>query len=241
MRIGIILTYDNAIDTELPRWCPPGVTVHVARTGYPELDENIRDLDDQVADPGQVRFATRSLIFLEPAAIAFACTSGSFRHGPDGERALREVMLEAGAERAITTSGAVVDGLRAVGARRVAVGTPYDAEATERLGQFLTASGFEVVALENAEPRPGEDLNDITEADLEALAERIAVPAADAIFLSCTALETFELIPRLESRFGRPVLTSTQVTMWALLAAVGAAASIADQRLFQAVSPVTPG
>jgi maleate isomerase len=148
MRIGVVLTYDNAIDPELWRWCPPGVTFHIARTGYPEDDDDVRDIDAQVADLGQITFTTRSLIALRPEVVAFACTSGSFHAGAAGERAIREAMTAAGARRAVTTSGAVIGALGALGAHRVAVGTPYDAVTTARLERFLESSGFDVVALE---------------------------------------------------------------------------------------------
>ena len=232
MRIGVILTYDNAIDPELWRWCPPGVTLHIARTGYPEEEEDVRDIDAQVADLGQIAYATRSLIALRPEVVAFACTSGSFHEGAAGERAICEAMTAAGARRAVTTSGAAIGALRALGAKRVAVGTPYDTVTTARLGRFLEGSAFEIVSLEHTEPRSGPGLNDVTNVELEELAERIAIPAAEAIFLSCTAVPTFDLIAHLERRFDRPVLSSAQVTMWAALAAAGARASITDQRLF---------
>ena len=47
-----------------------------------------------------------------------------------------------------TMSQAVVDGLRSFGARRIAVATAYADEVNERLEAFLTAQGFEVLALE---------------------------------------------------------------------------------------------
>ena len=233
-RIGVILTYDNAIDPELWRWCPPDVSLHIARTGYPDEDESVRDSNEQVSDPAQLRFATRSLIFLEPAVVTFACTSGSFHGGLAWERSIRETMLAAGAGRAQTTSGALLEAIDVLGIRRLAVGTPYDRGSTDRLGTFLAEAGITAVSLEHQPPRPGDDLNDFSEADLEGLAERAMRPDADALFLSCTALATIDLIPQLERRYGVPVLTSTQVTMWAALRAAGARTAVADQTLFAA-------
>lgn len=240
MRIGVILTYDNAIDPELPEWCPPGVTVHATRTGLPE-DHRCVEGSREIARLDWVTFATRSLIDIDPAVVAFACTSGSFVDGPDGERRIREAILAAGAAHAVTTSGAIVEALAALGARRIAVGTPYDEPCTTALGAYLTATGHDVLSLVNDEPRPGNGLNDYTEADLEALAARAHRPDADALFLSCTALPTKAIIPRLERRYGIPVLTAVQVTMWSALQAAGAAPVVTDQRLFQAARGVPAG
>jgi maleate isomerase len=238
MRIGLILTYDNAIDAELWRWCPPGVSLHIARTGYPELDPDVRSLDDQVADPDQIAFATRSLVAIAPVVIGFACTTGSFHHGVDGERALVDAMLEAGAARAFTTSGALLEAIRAIGARRIAVATPYDEASARELAAFLGDSGLETVGVAYRDTDEGDDLTDIPDSELERLVEIAMNPDAEAIFLSCTAVPTIDLVPRLEKRYGIPVLTSTQVTMWAALHLAGAARAIVDQELFR-VTPST--
>jgi len=229
VRIGVILTHDNAIDPELQQWCPPDVTVHIARTGYIE-DEDCLAWSRRAADQ-DLEVAVRSLAFLRPGVTAYACTSGSFVDGVAGERRVRERMLAAGARDAITASGAVVEALEALGARRVAVGTPYDDGCTAALGAFLAEAGFDVVSLVGEAPRPGSDINDYTPEDLTDLARRAAHPDADAVFLSCTALSTIELLPLLERELGRPVLSSVQATMWAALRAVGRTPAPRGQRL----------
>ena len=57
------------------------------------------------------------------------------------------------------------------------------------------------------------------------------------MFLSCTNLRTFDALPALEARYGIPVLSANQVTMWAALQAAGAALPSLPQRLFQLASP----
>lgn len=233
MRIGVILTYDNAIDPELWEWVPPGVTVHVTRTGRP-VDTTCVGGSREITRPDWLRYAADSFVDISPEIVVFGCTSGSFVSGPDGERRIRETLLEAGATRALTTTGAVMEALTALGAHRVAVGTPYDVPCTEALWRYLEASGFEAVSLVNHEPLPGKTLNDFDLEDLEHLAERAYRPDADALFLSCTALATKPLIPRLEDRFGIPVVTAVQATMWAALRTIGATPTVDDQRLFLA-------
>ncbi len=56
---------------------------------------------------------------------------------------------------------------------------------------------------------------------------------ADALFLSCTNLPTFGLLGELERRFGMPVLSANQVTMWAAMRAAGVQPQIDDQALFR--------
>jgi len=47
-----------------------------------------------------------------------------------------------------------------------------------------------------------------------ALARRVAVDGAEAVFLSCTGLYAVDLIETMERDLGRPILTANQVTMW---------------------------
>jgi maleate isomerase len=46
-------------------------------------------------------------------------------------------------------------------------------------------------------------------------------PEAEALFISCTNLPTYDIIEPLEQALGKPVLTANQVTMWASLRAIG--------------------
>ena len=59
-------------------------------------------------------------------------------------------------------------------------------------------------------------------------------PDAEAMFMSCTNLPTYDIIGPLEQELGKPVLTANQVTMWAALRAMGLPAVAPQQRLVQA-------
>jgi maleate isomerase len=59
-------------------------------------------------------------------------------------------------------------------------------------------------------------------------------PDAEAVFVSCTNLPTYDLIAPLERELGKPVLTANQVTMWSALRLAGATAVGPGQRLLAA-------
>jgi maleate isomerase len=44
---------------------------------------------------------------------------------------------------------------------------------------------------------------------------------ADALFISCTNLPTYDVIPQLEAELRIPVISANQVTMWAALRRLG--------------------
>jgi maleate isomerase len=231
-RVGLILTPDNANDRDFWNWCPAGATLHFTRNELTALTDCVNDSADAASDQNLER-GTRTFLPIEPAVIVFACTSGSFLGGLRDERRIRATMARAGAPVAITTSGSVLDGLSALGARKVAVGTPYDIACTERLGRFLDEAGFSIVSLSNQPPQEGVGISDMTPAELRDMALRIDRADADALFISCTALRTFELIEPLERELGKPVITAVQATMWAALGVAGVDPPATQQALFR--------
>jgi len=53
------------------------------------------------------------------------------------------------------------------------------------------------------------------------MARAVDRPEADAVFISCTDFRAAEAIHALEQDLKKPVLTSNQVTLWALLRMAG--------------------
>jgi maleate isomerase len=230
-RIGIIFTPDNASEADLWRWAPPGVTLHFTRTPFETLIESPGaswcPTDRELTD------ATRTFTLIRPAVTTLACTSGSFIGGLEDEERIRRTISAAGGSVAQTTSGALLDALDVLGVRAVAVATPYDETTTARLGAFLGSAGYTVASLINDEPPTPEDLSRVAADDVIRLARAADRPDADALFVSCAALETYDLISTLERDLSKPVITSGQVTMWAALGAAGVDPNVADQMLMR--------
>ena len=166
-----------------------------------------------------------------PAAVVYACTSGSFVGGLAGERALRDALGASAGAPGVTTSGALLDALTAVGAGTVAIGTPYTAEVTDRLVSFLAEAGHAVSGC--AYLGLSADIAWVDAGTVRRLAASADSPDADAVFLSCTNLRTFDVLSDLERELGKPVLSANQVSMWAGLRAGGLPAAPVDQLLFR--------
>jgi len=164
-----------------------------------------------------------------PAVVGYACTAGSFVNGRAGERALVAALLEAGAPTAVTTSGALVQALKALAVARVAVATPYDDAVTALLVSYLSECGIAVTATSNL----GLDAAIWTvplERTME-LVRRAWTEDCEAVFISCTNLWTYDVIESLEAELGVPVVSANQATMWAAVALTGLAACGDGQRL----------
>ena len=221
VRIGVIAPFDLVLDREYWQWVPETVSIHLTRTPTHELPMGT-ELASAMGDINAVAQATRDLTVAEPEVTVYACTSGSFISGLSGEARLRSAMEGAGAKLAITTSGALLQALEALEVKRVAIGTPYDSEVTTKLSEFLAEAGYEVVS--NAFFGLTGDIFRVSETSVHDLAAAADCPEADAVFLSCTNLRTFGILPGIESKLKKPVLSANQVTMWAALRTTGLAA-----------------
>jgi maleate isomerase len=216
--IGVIAPFDFALDRELWRWVPDDVSLYLTRLPFFTTPVTV-EMAVAVGDRGPVRRATRDVLTPEPQVVAYACTSGSFVDGAAGELVLRRTMLDAGAPAACTTSGALVEALRALGVGRLAIATPYIGSVTGRLVGYLAEHHVATVASEGLGL-----LGNIWRVGYAEVVDIVRVvdrPEAEAMFISCTNLPTYDVIEPLEQALGKPVLTANQVTMWAALRAMG--------------------
>jgi arylmalonate decarboxylase len=144
-------------------------------------------------------------------AIVLMGTSLSFYKGAAFNQRLGETIRKATGLPATTMSTGVIEGLRAVGGRRLAVATAYNDEVNGRLRAFLTESGFEVLALKGLGIEKVEDVDRVTQNDLIDFSAGVhaAAPKADAMLVSCGGFRTLEIIAPLEQRTKVPVVSST--------------------------------
>lgn len=227
--VGIVTPYDFALDREIWRWVPDDVCLHLTRTPRLAVPVTV-EMAQLVSETGTVQSSTAEVLAVEPDVVVYLCTSGSFVHGVRGERELREAIAAVGAPAAVTTSGALLDALEALGVRRLAVATPYLESVTLRLHEYLAEAGIEVVS--GAHLGLFERIWRVSYAELVDLVLAADSGDAEAVFVSCTNLATYDTIVPLERALGKPVLTANQVSMWAALRACGAMPVPNGQRLF---------
>ena len=232
-RIGVIAPPANiALERELPRYLPEGVVTNHNRLSRPEArltKESLLAMGESV-----VRAAT-DLAYARPDVVMYGCTSGSFLDGFGNEAKIADRITGLIGVPAFTTSTAVLEALRAVGARRVFMVTPYPEEMNAHEVKFLAHHGFEVPAYDSFRCAVSEDIKAIDSEEVAAmvLRNREAIAGCDAVFVSCTNLLVLDQIARLEEELGLPVVTSNQASLWAALRRLGVATEgIACGRLF---------
>jgi maleate cis-trans isomerase len=223
-KIGLITPSSNNInEPEFYRLAPQGVTIHTSRvllTG--EMNEE--SFYRMARDLGR---AAEELATAEVDIIAFGCTAGSVVCPLDQ---LIGSMAEKTGTPAIVTAGAVIAALRALGIKRVAMGTPYVDFVNCREVEFLAKYGIGVtryLGLElghnQAERR---SIGHVPPEAVYRMACEIDSPDADAIFISCANVATLDVIEDLEQALGKPVISSNTACFWACLRVLGINARI---------------
>jgi maleate cis-trans isomerase len=221
-RIGVMVPSTNTTcEADFNMVVPRDVTVQGQRlwmTNDATGDGAYERMNDEI-ETGARYLATGKV-----DVIAYGCTTGSFYRGPGWDREMLALITRAAGVPAVATTPSVVEALRAFGARRLSVATPYPEWNNERLRAYLEAQGFEVLNVDG-EPRAAaagnQGINDQPPESVVEFAARVCRPEADALLCSCTAWRSVEAVDALERRTAKPVVTSNQATIWAALRALG--------------------
>ena len=156
-------------------------------------------------------------------AIMVIGTSLTFYRGYEAHQTLLAQLRKETALPVSTMSEAVVDGLRSVGAKKVAVATAYSDLVNDRLADFLRRAGFEVAAMKGFGILEFGGAERMSEGDIIDLSGKAIgeAKAADAVLISCGGLMTLGCAVPIEDKHGIPVVTSTQSAFWKALRLAG--------------------
>ena len=210
--IGMIVPPEgDDVPPEAPALYPQGVRFIARGLGLKRLTPE--GYDSVIDDVGRL---AAELAADGADAVALMGTSLSFYRGAESNEALIETMREATGLPVTTMSTSIVEALRTVGGRRIALGTAYIGSVNDRLRRFLEEAGFSVTGLASLDIADVKDVFNVTSADLLDLADRALDegPGADALFLSCGGLRTLDITVPVEEKSGLPVVSSSVAGVW---------------------------
>jgi maleate cis-trans isomerase len=173
----------------------------------------------------QLETAARSLAAAHVEAVCMAGTANSFYQGRDGSTWMEEEMQRGSGLPSVASSPSVAQALRAYGARRLSVMTPYPDWYNERLREYFTDAGFEVLNVDGDErvstvPHP-QFMNDQDPAEIADFAVAHTRDEADAVFCSCSGWRAMEAARDIETRTGKVTITTNMATAWRTLRKMG--------------------
>ncbi len=230
--IGLVaLASDATIEREWRRLLDlPGVGFYAGRIASPKevTPEGLRTMEPLLAGALE-----RLLPDSHLDCVAFACTSASLLIG---EEVIGSLIRRTRPGAAVTNPmTAVRAALAALGARRVAMLTPYLDSINEPMADSLEAGGFEITALGSFFNSRDPDVVRIDEDSIRHAAGVLARDGnADTVFIACTALAGAALVDELERRTGLSVITSNHALAWHALRQAGCGRTAGGRgRLFE--------
>jgi len=220
-RLGVIVPPTNTVnEAEWQRLAPEGVSVHATRMPLhtdTESDAGKQALYDDLEK------AVDDLSAAGMSVIAYGCTAGSM---VQPLTQITDHMTNLCGRPTVATAPAIVQALRALGAAKISVATPYHEALNEHEREFLAANGIETLSIAGLGIGAGgaheyKQIARHSAEDAFELARAVATDDADAVVISCTDFATLPIVERLEETLGKPVVTSNQATFWAAARAAG--------------------
>jgi len=220
-RLGFLIPPGNpTVEPEVIAMTPPGVSVHfsrmVAHGATGTLDGQDERNRTQIEHIGE---STELLAMVKPNVIMLAHTATSYTLGRHAETELVQRLQKQYGTAVATAFGSVVAALNGLGARRVALGTPYSEETTLKGKALLEEHGFEVVShgrLDNVT-----NIYDETPERAYRLGRTVDTKAVQAVFLSGLGMPTVSILETLEQDLGKPVISAASAMMWQALRLAG--------------------
>jgi arylmalonate decarboxylase len=203
--LGLLMPVDPSVPPEAAAMYPAGVRFQAASVSLKMMTPQGYDAVLERIAP-----AAQALSRQGARAIVLMGTSLSFYKGAAFNRELTQRVSMAGGCPAVTMSTAVINGLRNVGGKRLAVATAYDDEVNHRLQTFLQEEGFEVLAIRGLGVENVADITKVTQDGLLKFSVEVFESAhrPDALLISCGGLRTLDLLEPLERRCRVPVVSS---------------------------------
>src|SRR6516162_1709476 len=190
---------------------PPELQVHTGRLGKGG------DTPFSPSKDADVAYQAKLLGDARVEVIALLQTSASL-FADDYDQVTVKRMTEASGVPSLTSAQAIGRALQALNATRVAMATPYSDEVIGRARRYYeTKYGITVVASESLGATNAYAIGKMDAGVAEAAFRRIDRPDIDVLVVPGGNFPTMDRIAAWEQQFGKPVITTNQAALWAVL------------------------
>jgi maleate isomerase len=220
---GVLIPSTNTtVEIEYTRLLPPSLQAHYARLG------KAGDTPFSPSQDTDLAYQSKMLGNAKVEAIALTQTSASlFDDGYDA--AAKRHMSEGANAPAITSAEALGEAVQALGARRIALVSPYSEEVIGRAKRYYeTRFGLEVLATEAFGATDSYAIGGLSAENATDAFARIDRPEIEVLVVPGGNFPTMQFVDGWEQQFGKPVLTTNQAVIWAVMVAMGITEPISD-------------
>ncbi|TRX75171.1 maleate cis-trans isomerase family protein [Pseudomonas mangiferae] len=228
-RIGQIVPSSNTtMETEIPAMLgarqsirPERFTFHSSRMRMKHVKKEELAAMDAESDRCAAELSDARVDVLGYACLVAIMAMGRGYHRESQTRLTRVTRDNDAEATVITSAGALVDGLKVLGARRIALVAPYMKPLTELVVDYIQHEGIEVKVWHALEIPDNLAVARHDPANLPGIVADLDLDGVDAIVLSaCVQMPSLPAVAQVEAQTGKPVLTAAIATTYAMLKAL---------------------
>lgn len=234
-RVGQIVPSSNTtMETEIPAIlrareavAPERFTFHSSRMRMKHVTKEELASMDADSDRCALELSDARVDVLGYACLVAIMSMGRGYHRVSEERLARRTEENGGPAPVVTSAGALVDGLHALGAKRVSILTPYMKPLTQLVIDYIENEGVEVVDSISLEISDNLEVGrQDSRAPIE-ITKRLNTANVDAVVASaCVQMPSLASVQPIEDRVGLPVLSSSVATTWQMLKRLGLSTAV---------------
>ncbi|MFH0179826.1 Asp/Glu racemase [Streptomyces cacaoi] len=232
-RVGQIVPSSNVtMETEIPAILrarhaiePERFTFHSSRMRMTHVTPEQLKAMDADSDRCALELSDARVDVLGYACLVAIMSMGLGYHRISEERLHRQTARNGAPTPVVTSAGALVHGLNALNAKRVALIAPYTLPLTRTVVAYLEHEGIDVIDYRALDIPDNLEVAAHDPRKLPGLARRLDYTGADAVVLSaCVQMPSLDAIEEAEQTLGRPVVSSAVCTAHQMLRAMNLAA-----------------
>lgn len=231
IRVGLIVPSSNVtMETEIPAMLqareqsePERFTFHSSRIRLKHVTAAELTKMDADSERSAAELADAHVDVMGYACLVAIMSQGIGYHRTSEERLGAIAAAETGRTVPIVSSaGALVEGLKHLGARRVAVLAPYMKPLTATVCNYIENEDIEVTASISREEPDNLKVGELDQDELIQLASVIDTTDADALVISaCVQMPSLHALAEVQRRSPIPVISAASATVWKMLNELG--------------------
>jgi maleate isomerase len=228
-KLGLIVPSSNiTMETEIPallrfreQVASERFTFHSSRMRMKHVTKEELTAMDADSDRCALELSDARVDVMGYACLVAIMTMGLGYHCQSQSRLQGVTVTNGNPAPVVTSAGALVDGLKAIGAGRVALVAPYMKPLTELVVAYIRNEGIEVSDWRALEIPDNLAVAAHDPMNLPEIVRGMKTDDVDAVVLSaCVQMPSLPAVPMAEAITGKPVVTAAIATTWQMLRAL---------------------
>jgi maleate cis-trans isomerase len=209
---GVLIPSTNTtVEIEYSRLLPPTLQVHVGRLGKGA------DTPFSPSRPEDIDYQAKLLGSAKVEVVCLAQTSASL-FDDDYDATTKHRMTTGAGVPSLTSAEAIGGAVRALGARRIALVSPYSQEVIGRAQRYFASRyGLEVMAVEGFGATDAYAIGTLSADNATDAFARLDRPEIEVLVVPGGNFPTMQHIAAWEQQFHKPVITTNQAALWAMM------------------------